>query len=126
MRVLLDTHILLWSQENSPRLSDAARQIITDRGTEVFVSSVSIWEVAIKAATGKLRADVRALIAAVPRSGFLFLPFTERHALRVSELPELHKDPFDRALVAQSQSEPLILLTRDQQLAQYGAPVRLV
>ncbi len=126
MRVLLDTHILLWWVRDDPRLSNEVRAMLSNPEVEVFVSSISLWEVVIKRASGKLDVSLDGLMAESRKNGFLFLPFDERHALRVSELPELHGDPFDRALIAQSQSEPLILLTHDRQLAQYGAPVRLV
>lgn len=125
MRVLLDTSILLWWQTNSPRLSQTARQNILT-ASAVVVSSVSLWEIAIKYAVGKLPVSASQAQNIARQDGFLSLPFTDAHALAVAELPPIHKDPFDRALVAQAASEPLILLTADPLVAQYGGTVRLV
>lgn len=128
MRVLLDTHLVLWSVARSRRLPKAARAIILDESNEVFFSAASVWEVAIKSALGRssFRADPVALVQALSRSGFAELPVTSAHAVRVAKLPAVHRDPFDRLLVAQSLAEPLTLVTNDVQLAEYGSFVMLV
>jgi PIN domain nuclease of toxin-antitoxin system len=126
MRILLDTHLLLWWLEDDPRLPAAAEAFITDSGNIVFVSAASIWEIAIKAALGRLEADPMAIEAVLEPSGFEALPVTTKHAAEVSKLPLYHRDPFDRILVAQSLVEPMRLLTHDQALAQYGSMVLLV
>ena len=126
MSVLLDTHILLWWLTDNPQLSQAARDLIEDTRTTAYISSVSIWELVIKQALGKLPFDAATVARSAEENGLVALPFDQRHALAVATLPDLHKDPFDRALIAQSMAEPLILLTADTRLARYGAPIRLV
>lgn len=118
MRLLLDTHVFLWSVLGSRRLSRKARALIED-SDEVFVSAASLWEVAIKVRLGRLDADPQDLLKAIPESGFLELPITARHAAQVERLPDLHRDPFDRLLVAQAMVEPMHLLTADAQLRAY-------
>lgn len=125
MRVLLDTHILLWVMRDARELSAAARAAI-DRADEVYVSSITLWESAIKAALGKLPLAPAALEAGALRAGFVPLPVTWAHALAVDALPRLHRDPFDRMLVAQAISEPLQLLTHDAALARYSPLVTVV
>ena len=125
MRALLDTHLFLWSVTDSPRLSAEARSSIL-AADEVYVSAVSIWEVAIEAGLGKIQGDVRRLAEAIGGSGFVELPVTALHAATVAELPPRHRDPFDRLLVAQAMTEPLILLTADPALLEYSDLVRLV
>lgn len=118
MRVLLDTHVALWMLRDAPELSASARRSITD-AEAVFVSSVSLWEVVIKAALGKLDADPDRLQAHWLAAGVQALPLTWAHALALRALPPLHRDPFDRMLIAQAMSEPLHLLTHDAALASY-------
>jgi PIN domain nuclease of toxin-antitoxin system len=118
MRVLLDTHLLLWSLATPSRLSASARRMI--EASEVYVSAASIWEISIKAALGKLAVKPRVVLDAVEPAGFLFLPIVGEHAAHVSELPPHHEDPFDRLLIAQAQIEPMRLLTNDDLLAAYG------
>ncbi len=125
MRVLLDTHIFLWAVSDHSRLTDVARGLIQG-ADEVFVSSASIWEVSIKVAVGKLKVDVADLIAQIGGACFLELPVMAKHARTLSSLPPLHRDPFDRMLVAQAICEPLYLLTSDRKLAQYSDLVRIV
>ncbi len=127
MRLLLDTHILLWTLDDSPRLGTRARELMTARGTECFVSAVSFWEIAIKAGLRRkdFRVDADKLIEACLVAGLRLLPFVPAHAVRVARLPRHHADPFDRALVAQALVEPLTLLTRDSKLAPYGSVVRV-
>lgn len=118
MRVLLDTQLLLWSLGSPGKLSTKARDMI-DAG-EVHVSAASLWEITIKNALGKLPADPRAILAALEPSGFSVLAISAEHAVKVADLPTLHRDPFDRMLVAQAMSEPMILLTNDDALGGYG------
>ena len=125
MRLLLDTHIFLWWEGNNPKLSKAIQSKITS-AQEVYISSVSIWESAIKIATGKLEANIDNLVKAINQEGFIELPVTIKHAATVSQLPDLHKDPFDRLLLAQAISEPLRFLTADKMLSQYSDIVEVV
>ena len=125
MRLLIDTQIFIWAVIDSDHLSEHARRIMLD-ATEVFVSSASIWEIAIKAKLGKLEGDPRAFAAAIVESGFRELVISARHACMVYELPLYHRDPFDRLLVAQALSEPFRLLTADKQLAQYSELIMTV
>jgi PIN domain nuclease of toxin-antitoxin system len=118
MRLLLDTHIYLWSVTDDRKLSKAARKLILE-AEEVYVSSASIWEASIKAGLGKLDADVDMLVTEIEASGFLELPVRAIHAALVRNLPDIHGDPFDRLLVAQALSEPLRLVTSDGHLSKY-------
>ena len=126
MRLLLDTHILLWWLRNHPALSLRARALISDPVNNVFVSPISLWEIAIKTRLGKLAADVDEIREAVAAYGFVPFPFLIEHAVAVSQLPDHHRDPFDRALIAQARGEPLRLLTHDALLAAYGDCVEVV
>jgi PIN domain nuclease of toxin-antitoxin system len=126
VRLLLDTHILLWWLTDDPLLPRRARVLIADRRNQVFVSPMSVWEIVIKSQLSKLKADVDEVRTAVLQSGFRPLPFTLEHAAAVARLPQHHRDPFDRALLAQALLEPLNLLTHDQSLAIYGEHVLLV
>jgi PIN domain nuclease of toxin-antitoxin system len=124
---LLDTHVFIWAVTDSRRLSKETRTIMRD-ATEVFVSAASIWEIAIKSAIGKIKADAGEMTRAIGASGFVELPIAAAHAAQVARLPLLndHKDPFDRLLVAQSIVEPLVLLTADPKVAAYGGLIRAV
>ena len=128
MRVLLDTHLVLWSMASSRRLPNAARSLILDAANEVFYSAASVWEVAIKSVLRRrdFNANPTVLVRALAQSGFSELPVTAVHAARVAGLPAIHRDPFDRLLVAQSLSEPMTLLTNDAALVRYGPLVQLV
>lgn len=126
MRLLLDTHIVLWALSDHPSLSAHARDIITDPANEVYVSSLSLWEIAIKSRLGKITADVHQTRAASVATGFLPLPFTMDHAAAVAQLPDHHRDPFDRGLIAQARVEPLHLVTHDDLLTAYDADILLV
>lgn len=125
MKLLIDTHVYLWWLQDSPKLSEKARAQIQG-ATEVYVSSASIWEATIKASIGKLSVDVDQLAAEISRSGFQELPITAAHAATVARLPEIHKDPFDRILIAQAVSEPLRFLTADALLKLYSELVEIV
>lgn len=128
MRLLLDTHLLLWCVTQSDRLSDAARELLEDTDNMLFCSTASLWEIAIKAALRRddFTVDLRKLRQALDTMGIAELPVLGRHTEAVLQLPDLHKDPFDRMLVAQSMTEPLVLLTNDRALAGYWDGVRLV
>lgn len=119
MRLLLDTHIYIWAVMDNRNLTKAARKIILD-ADDVFVSAASIWEAAIKTGLGKLDVDVRLLVSEIESSGFIELPVRAAHAAMVRNLPDIHRDPFDRILIAQAISEPLRLVTSDGHLAAYS------
>ena len=122
MNSLLDTHVLLWWLDDNPTLSDEARSIIADGEHLVFVSAATIWEIRIKEALGKLKIprDFQAILANQP---FEMLDITTDHAHAIKDLPLLHKDPFDRMLVAQAKSENLKLVTRDIHLKKYDIAI---
>ena len=122
-RLLLDTHALLWWLGSDARLGAQARAIVTDARNEVFVSAASTWEIAIKRSLGKLSAP-GGLDAIIGEEGFSPLPISLFHGQQAGSLPPLHRDPFDRMLVAQAQAEGLELLTVDARLAGYG--IRLI
>jgi PIN domain nuclease of toxin-antitoxin system len=128
VRLLLDTHLLLWAAGPSPRLPTQARRMIDDRDNELLFSVVSLWEVAIKSARGRddFQVDARLLRRTLLNNGYEELAVTGEHAVAVADLPPLHRDPFDRMLVAQSIVEGITLLTSDPRVAQYSAPVRRV
>jgi PIN domain nuclease of toxin-antitoxin system len=125
LKLILDTHLLLWWLLDSPLLSAAARQWIADPDNTVFVSAVSLWEVWLKVSLGKLRLpeNFEARLAA---EGFVDLPLTATQTRELASLPWRHRDPFDRMLVAQARTEKLTLLTADDIVASYGDHVHLV
>lgn len=125
MRLLLDTHVFVWIAMDSPRLPAAARRMLL-AASEIYVSAASIWEIAIKRRLGKIDGDPGELAAAIADSGFYPLPVTPAHALIVEGLPDHHRDPFDRLLIAQAFSEPLRLLTADRVLMPYGDLVTII
>ena len=127
MRLLLDTHLMLWWQADHPDLLATVRQQVL-QADAVYFSQASLWEMAIKVSLGKLRIDLPRFEAEVGRQGFHWLPIRNAHLQAVAALPvhEDHRDPFDRLLVAQSLTEPLLLLTSDSKLARYGSTVRRV
>ena len=118
--LLLDTHVLLWWLEDSPELSDDLKNQI-DTELDVYVSAATVWELSIKSATGKLKLpdDLTGLIE---RSGLSDLPIRMTHADLAGRLPAIHRDPFDRMLVAQALVEKLTIVTRDGLIHQYEAP----
>jgi PIN domain nuclease of toxin-antitoxin system len=127
VRLLLDTHFAFWWQTGDPRITETVRSTV-EAADEVFVSRVSLWELTIKAGLGKVRIDLSAFAEQVESMGFTWLPIENTHILELPALPGFddHRDPFDRLLVAQSMSEPLILLTVDGKLARYGSTVRVI
>ena len=122
MRLLLDTHILLWWLMDDPKLSGALRSAIADGGNEVFVSSVSVTEIAIKQSQGKLHAP-RELLLLLSEAGFAELPLTSAHGEVLRDLPEHHRDPFDRMLVAQARVEGLEIATAAAAIRNYDVGV---
>jgi PIN domain nuclease of toxin-antitoxin system len=118
MNVLLDAHILIWALENNPALSENARNAITEGSNMVFVSSASIWEISIKQSIGKLKAPDN-LLEELLSHRFSLLDINAEHALLAGELPHIHKDPFDRMLVAQAKIEKLTLISIDPHIARY-------
>ena len=128
MKLLLDTHLLLWAAGPSPRLSLEARELIGDPDNELTFSVASVWEVAIKFSLRRdvFDADARLLRRSLLDNSYRELPITGEHALAAANLPPLHRDPFDRMLIAQSIVEGITLLTSDPRVAQYPAPARRV
>jgi PIN domain nuclease of toxin-antitoxin system len=122
VRLLLDTHTLLWWLSNDPGLTQVARAAIARPEADVAVSAVSAWEVSIKAALGKLAAP-QDLETQLARHRFSSLAVTVAHALLAGSLPRHHDDPFDRMLVAQARIEGLTLVTRDPRIGLYGVPI---
>ena len=125
MKLLLDTHILLWA---SDRLSADARQLLDDPQNELYFSAASLWEIAIKRGLGRddFQVDARVLRRGLLDNGYNEIAITSEHAVFIDSLPMLHKDPFDRILVAQATVEGFILLTVDSLVAQYPGPIRVV
>lgn len=130
MSLLLDTHVAIWSVADSPRLSQRARDLIVNEPGEVYVSAVSIWEIAIKwtLSRGEMRIPFSATdaIRHFSTTGYSLLDIRAAHAVVVESLPPLHGDPFDRLLLAQARSEGVALLTADEKLLQYGHGVMSV
>lgn len=128
MKLLLDTHLLLWAAGQPKKLSTPARKLIENPANELLFSAASIWEVAIKRGLGRddLEADPRLLRRGLLDNGYSELPILSDHVVGIDTLPTIHKDPFDRLLVAQATVEGIMLLTADSVVAQYPGPVRLV
>jgi PIN domain nuclease of toxin-antitoxin system len=128
MKLLLDTHVLLWAAGRPNRLPAKARRLLSDQRNELIFSSASLWEIAIKNGLGRddFQVDARLLRRGLLDNGYLELPITSEHAVAIDGLPPIHKDPFDRLLVAQSMVEGITLLTADPLVAQYPAPVQKV
>ncbi|QNM97727.1 type II toxin-antitoxin system VapC family toxin [Chitinimonas koreensis] len=128
MKLLLDTHLLLWAAGQPDRLPAAARVLLEDSEHTLLFSPASLWEIAIKRGLGRsdFQVDPRLLRRGLLDNGYLELPITSDHTVHVESLPPLHKDPFDRILVAQATVEGIILLTADRQIGQYPGPIQLV
>ena len=126
MKILLDTHVLLWWITDDSRLSTKARRIISDAGNDLFFSAASGWEIAIKAGLGRIslpEAPDRFIPEQLTRNSVADLPVNLTHALHVFSLPMIHRDPFDRLLVAQAQVEKMKILTSDPEIKKYNAEV---
>ena len=128
MRFLLDTQLVVWLPAGDPRVSHTTRSLLKNAEHEFLFSTVSLWELAIKRGIGKLdkRIDLKELRSSMLTRGYSELPVLGSHALAVEALPLLHKDPFDRILIAQATVEGITLLTADKQIARYPGPVRKV
>ena len=128
MNLLLDTHILLWAAGQPERLSREALDLLEDRKNQLLFSAASLWEITIKRGLGRedFQVDPHLLRRGLFDNGYHELPITSAHAVAVDLLPPLHKDPFDRLLVAQADTEGALLLTSDDRVAQYPGPIRRV
>jgi PIN domain nuclease of toxin-antitoxin system len=128
VKLLLDTHLLLWAAGQPERLSKAARELIEAADNELIFSTASLWEVVIKRGLGRedFQVDARVLRRGLLDNGYTELPIGSEHVVAIESLPPLHKDPFDRVLIAQALVEGIILVTTDETVARYPAPVRAV
>lgn len=126
MKFLLDTHVLLWAAAEPARLSSSVRRMLNDAENELLFSPASLWEVVSKRGLGRkdFQADARLLRRGLLDNGYHELPIISDHVVAVDGLPPLHKDPFDRLLVAQAAVEGVTLLTLDAKVAQYPGPIR--
>jgi PIN domain nuclease of toxin-antitoxin system len=128
VKLLLDTQLVLWAAGQPEKLSAEARALLEAADNELLFSAASIWEITIKSGLRRedFRVEPRVLRRGLLDNGYVELPITSQHAVGVDGLPGLHRDPFDRLLVAQAQSEGIMLITADAQVAQYPGPVRQV
>ena len=128
MRVLLDTHLLIWVISSSNQLSVRAKTIINDESVEVLFSSASVWEVSIKYAQGRADFPIEPLrfVERLRKSGYEELSIRSEHAIAVSELPSIHNDPFDRIIISQASVEAILLLTADRVVATYPGLIQRV
>ena len=128
MKLLLDTHLLLWAAESIDRLPSGARTLMSAPDNELFFSVASLWEIAIKRSLGRadFKVDVRVLRRSLLDNGYNELSILSEHAVAIDALPPIHKDPFDRLLVAQATVEGITLLTVDPRMAEYPGPIRRV
>jgi PIN domain nuclease of toxin-antitoxin system len=128
MNLLLDTHVLLWAASTPQRLSAETRALLLDTANQLLFSAASLWEITIKNALDRadFKVDSRRLWRLLQVNGYRELPVTSEHTVAVNDLPPLHKDPFDRILIAQARIEGVVLLTADKLVAQYGDGVRVV
>lgn len=128
MNLLLDTHILLWAAAEPAKLSSEATSLITNEENRLYFSAASVWEVVIKNGLGRpdFHVDPHILRRGLVDNGYLELPISSQHTLAVAHLPDIHKDLFDRILVAQAETEGFLLLTNDELVGRYPGPVRLV
>ena len=128
MKLLLDTHLLLWAADASSQLSAKARALLGDAENELFFSAASLWEITIKRGLGRadFQVDTRLLRRGLLDNGYSELPIGSEHAVAIDTLPSIHKDPFDRMLIAQAMIEGITLLTSDSVVAQYPGSIRKV
>lgn len=128
MKLLLDTHLLLWAAGQPKKLPAAARKLLVDPDNELLFSAVSLWEVAIKRGLDRtdFQVEARVLRRGLLDNGYVELPMRGEHAVAIDSLPPIHKDPFDRMLVAQANVEGIILLTADPLVAKYPGSIRKV
>lgn len=128
MKLLLDTHVLLWAAGMPEKLPDEARNLIETPANQLFFSAASLWEIAIKSGLGRsdFMVDARLLRRGLLDNGYAELPVSSEHAVAIGELPAIHKDPFDRLLIAQAMIEGITLLTADALVAHYPGPIRKI
>lgn len=128
MKYLLDTHVLLWAAAEPKRLPKKARALLEDAGNTLLFSAASLWEVSIKVGLGRpdFTAEPAVLRRGLLDNGYVELPISSGHAVATGTLPPIHRDPFDRILVAQAQVEGITLLTADPVVARYPGPIRTV
>lgn len=128
MKLLLDTHLLLWATEDSPKLAPLAKSLISSPENELIFSAVSIWEIAIKNAkkVPRFKAAPNLVREALLESGYSELAISGKHAVATEYLQPIHKDPFDRLLIAQAMVEGITLLTSDAVIARYSGPIRKI
>lgn len=128
MKLLLDSHLLLWAAGSPELLSKAARSLLDDPDNALVFSAASLWEIAIKRSLGRddFQVDARVLRRGLLDNGYIELPITSEHAVAIDALPSIHRDPFDRILIAQAQVEGITLLTTDVTVTQYPGPIRKV
>jgi PIN domain nuclease of toxin-antitoxin system len=128
VKLLLDTHLLLWAADDPDLLPSAARDLMSDAGNDLIFSAVSLWEIAIKSGLKRhnIRANPRVLRRRLLDNAYIELPLSSQHAVAIDQLPPIHKDPFDRILVAQATVEGITLLTVDPLVARYPGPVKKV
>ena len=124
MKLLLDTHVLLWWLADDPQLGKQARALLADPGNEVIVSKVSLWEIVVKLRVGKLAADIGEIATTIQRDNFTLLDIGIAHLRALEDLPKHHRDPFDHLLIAQAITEAAIFMTDDRQAAAY--PVQII
>jgi PIN domain nuclease of toxin-antitoxin system len=126
MKVLLDTHIILWAAGQPDKLSEAARDTLVDTRNSLFFSTASIWEIVIKQSFDRndFKVDPYRLRKMLVMNDYSELPVTSEHALRVDTLPSFHSDPFDRILIAQARTEGMLLLTVDSAIIEYGEAIQ--
>ncbi|MFT7035467.1 MAG: PIN domain nuclease of toxin-antitoxin system [Cyclobacteriaceae bacterium] len=118
MNILIDTHVLLWWLDDPKKLSSQAHQLIESLENNIFVSAAVVWEIIIKKSIGKLKAPDN-LLEMLKDEGFISLPITELHAMRLEQLPPIHQDPFDRIQIAQALAEGFTMISKDEKILQY-------
>ena len=128
MKLLLDTHLLLWAAGAPEQFSRDARELLSAPGNELFFSAASVWEISIKRGLGRedFHVDTRLLRRGLLDNGYSELPIGSEHAVQIESLPPIHRDPFDRMLIAQAMVEGITLLTADALVAQYPGPIRRI
>ncbi|MBI1286427.1 MAG: PIN domain-containing protein [Flavobacteriales bacterium] len=126
MRLLLDTHTVIWFITNSTELPKGIKKLIENPLNECLLSHASLWEMAIKFSLGKLelRSELKEIFEIIKKSGIEILPINEQHLIKISELPFHHRDPFDRLIIAQALTEGILILSKDSQFKKYDAELR--
>ncbi len=128
MKYLLDTHVLLWLASASHRIPPNTRELLEEPTAELIFSVVNLWEIVIKASLERqdFQVDIRILRRTLLDNGYSELPVLAEHVMAVAGLPDIHRDPFDRLLIAQAVAEGILFLTADSQIARYPGPIRVV